>query len=104
MFKIFKPKSRLKADDEYKTKPQLAVEILQAVKALGFEVELVLAHSLYGESGDGINTIEQFGWSYILLSIVTSEKSSSVRGAKRAISKSLKEQQNTLIELIVGSS
>lgn len=54
LFKIFKPKSRFKADDEYKTKPQLAIEILQEVKALGFQVELVLADSLYGESGDVI--------------------------------------------------
>jgi len=66
MFKIFKPKSRLKADDPYKTKPQFAIEILQEVKALGFEVELVLADSLYGESGDVIRTIEQLGWSYIV--------------------------------------
>jgi len=66
LFKSFKPKSRLKPDDSYKTKPQLAIEILQEVKALGFEVELVLAGSLYGESGDVINTIEQFGWSYIV--------------------------------------
>ncbi len=66
LFKSFKPKSRLKPDDSYKTKPQLAIEILQEVKALGFEVELVLAGSLYGESGDVINTTEQFGWSYIV--------------------------------------
>lgn len=65
-FKIFKPKSRLKADDEYKTKPQLAIEILQEVKALGLQVELVLADSLYGESGAVISTIEQLGWSYIV--------------------------------------
>lgn len=66
LFKIFKPKSRFKADDEYKTKPQLAIEILQEVKALGFQVELVLADSLYGESGDVIRTIEHLGWSYIV--------------------------------------
>lgn len=66
LFKIFKPKSRLQADDEYKTKPQLAIEILQEVKALGFQVELVLADSLYGESGDVIRTIEHLGWSYIV--------------------------------------
>lgn len=48
LFKIFKPKSRLQADDDYKTKPQLAIEILQEVKALGFQVELVLADSMQG--------------------------------------------------------
>lgn len=52
LFKIFKPWHRLKAGDEYKTKPQIAVEILQELKAYGFTIKLVLADSLYGESGD----------------------------------------------------
>lgn len=62
LFKIFKPRSRLKAEDEYKTKPQLAIEILREVKAMGFQVELVLTDSLYGESGDVIGAIRQMGW------------------------------------------
>jgi SRSO17 transposase len=49
-FKVFKPQSRLKAGDEYKTKPQLAVEIIEAVKAMGFNIAQVIADSLYGES------------------------------------------------------
>jgi SRSO17 transposase len=50
LFKVFKPQSRLKAGDEYKTKPQLAVEIIEEVKALGFNIAQVVADSLYGES------------------------------------------------------
>jgi len=50
LLKIFKPRHRLKAGDKYKTKPQLAVETLQELKAYGFIIELVLADSLYGES------------------------------------------------------
>jgi SRSO17 transposase len=34
LFKIFKPKSRLQADDDYKTKPQLAIEILQGSQSI----------------------------------------------------------------------
>src|SRR4028118_1406545 len=46
LFKIFKPRHRLKAGDEYKTKPQLAVELLKELRAYGFTIELVLADSL----------------------------------------------------------
>jgi hypothetical protein len=43
MFKIFKPRSCLQVGDKYKTKPELAVEILQELKTLGFQIKLVLA-------------------------------------------------------------
>jgi len=52
LFKIFKPLSRLQPGDVYKTKPELAVEILQELEEWKFQVELVLADSLYGESGE----------------------------------------------------
>jgi len=35
MFKIYKPKSRLNEGDTYKSKPQLAVEIVRELLALG---------------------------------------------------------------------
>ena len=57
MFKIFKPRSCLKVADKYKTKPELAIEILQELKALGLKIKLVLADSLYGESGDVIGVL-----------------------------------------------
>ena len=50
LFKVFKPQSRLKAGDLYKTKPQLAVEIIQELNAMGFNIAQVVADSLYGES------------------------------------------------------
>ena len=50
MFEVYKPKERLKEQDEYKTKPQLAGMMLKQLKAMGFNFELVLADSLYGES------------------------------------------------------
>jgi SRSO17 transposase len=36
MFKIFKPRSCLQEGDKYNTKPELAVEIIQGLKAFGF--------------------------------------------------------------------
>jgi SRSO17 transposase len=50
IFEVYKPKERLKEEDEYKTKPQLAGMMLKHLKEMGFKFELVLADSLYGES------------------------------------------------------
>ena len=65
MSKIFKPKGCLKPEDTYKTKPQLAVEILQELKALGFKIKLVLADSLYGESSRVIDALERLHFNFI---------------------------------------
>src|SRR5260221_11736346 len=51
LFRIFKPESRLKPGDEYKTKPHVAIELVEEVRAVGFRFRVVLADSLYGESG-----------------------------------------------------
>ena len=66
LFKIFKPKGCLKPEDTYKTKPQLAVEILQELKAWGFGIKLVLADSLYGESSNVIDTLERLNYDFIV--------------------------------------
>ena len=39
MFQIFKPKNRLKAGDEYKTKPQIVLEIIHQLKTWGFKIK-----------------------------------------------------------------
>ncbi|BAY86509.1 transposase [Calothrix parasitica NIES-267] len=51
--KIFKPKGTLKEEDKYKTKIQLASEIITELIDYGFNIELVLADSLYGEQRVG---------------------------------------------------
>ncbi|MDJ0899849.1 MAG: IS701 family transposase [Xenococcus sp. MO_188.B8] len=66
IFKIFKPRKRLKESDEYKTKTQLAVEILQELKQWGFKIKLVLADSLYGESGNVIAALNRYKLKYIV--------------------------------------
>jgi SRSO17 transposase len=40
IFKIFKPKSRLQEQDVYKTKPQLAREIINELREIGFKFKL----------------------------------------------------------------
>lgn len=65
-FKIFKPRQRLQPGDEYKTKPQLAVEILRELQAFEFNIELVLADSMYGESGDVIGVLSELKLPFIV--------------------------------------
>jgi SRSO17 transposase len=65
-FKIFKPKNRLQPGDKYKTKPQLAVEIIRELQEWGLKIKLVLADSLYGESGDVIRVLEQLKLEFIV--------------------------------------
>ncbi|MBD2577132.1 IS701 family transposase [Oscillatoria sp. FACHB-1406] len=50
LFEIYKPKKTLKAEDRYQTKTEIAARLVREIVALGFEVEMVLADSLYGES------------------------------------------------------
>ena len=46
LFKIFKPRKCLKPGDEYKTKPEIAQQIIQEITEWGFRIKLVLADSL----------------------------------------------------------
>src|SRR5260370_24057875 len=47
-FRLYKPRRRLKPGDVYKSKPQLAVELIQELAAPGFHFSVVLADSVYG--------------------------------------------------------
>jgi len=51
LFEVYKPKERLKPADIYRSKPEIAA--VRELKAMGFRFKLVLADSLYGESGCG---------------------------------------------------
>ena len=58
-FKIFKPKGTLKPEDRYQTKIQLASSIIEELIEFGFNIELVLADSLYGEASSFISTLNK---------------------------------------------
>lgn len=63
--KIFKPKERLKEEDEYKTKPELAAEIIKELQESGFNIRTVVADSLYGESHSNfVSILEDLGIEY----------------------------------------
>jgi SRSO17 transposase len=49
-FEVFKPKDCLKPGDEFRTKPQIAGQMVCELLAMGFQIDLVLADRFYGES------------------------------------------------------
>jgi len=64
--RVFKPESRLKAGDVSKSKPQLAIEIIEGLLALGLRFSVVLADSLYGESGPFIAALHRHHLQYVV--------------------------------------
>jgi SRSO17 transposase len=66
-FEVYKPKERLKEQEEYQSKPQIAAQMIRQLQAMGFHVELVLADSLYGESKvNFVNVLDELKLPYIL--------------------------------------
>ncbi len=66
LFKIFKPKGKLKPEDQYRTKIELASLIIEELVEFGFEISLVLADSLYGESSAFIQTLDRYKLPWVL--------------------------------------
>jgi len=66
LFRVFKPESRLKPGDFYKSKPQLAIEIIEELVARGFHFSVVLADALYGESGEFISALHRLKLQYVV--------------------------------------
>jgi SRSO17 transposase len=65
-FRLFKPRSCLKPGDIYKSKPQLAIELVQELLARGFTFSVVLADSLYGESGEFVAALHRLGLRFVV--------------------------------------
>ena len=65
-FEVFKPQKRLKKEDKYQTKPHIAIELIQTLKQQGFHFEVVLADSLYGESGDFIAALQKLKLQFVV--------------------------------------
>ena len=66
-FEIYKPKQRLKQGDVYRSKPEIAAQMIKDLRARGFEFSLVLADSLYGESESNfLNCLEELKLDYVV--------------------------------------
>ncbi|MEP0914398.1 IS701 family transposase [Leptolyngbya sp. GB1-A1] len=66
LFKVFKPRRRLKAEDVYQTKLQLAEKIIQELLDFGFHFSLVLADSFYGESHPFLGVLDELKLPWIM--------------------------------------
>jgi SRSO17 transposase len=66
IFKVFKPKKTFKESDKYKTKIELASEIITELIDFGLKIELVLNDSLYGESSQFIRTLDKYKLPYVV--------------------------------------
>jgi SRSO17 transposase len=67
VFEVYKPRERLKSEDKYLTLPQIAVKLMRKLKSIGFKFNLVLADSLYGESGTNfVSVLDEMNLNYIV--------------------------------------
>jgi len=67
LFEIFKPQKRLKEGEKYKSKPEIAGELIEKIIALGFRIKGILSDSLYGESEEKfLRKLEKLGLQYMV--------------------------------------
>ncbi|WP_045868592.1 IS701-like element IS701 family transposase [Tolypothrix sp. PCC 7601] len=67
LFEVYKPRERLQAGDKYRTKPEIAAILIKKLQSMGFKFNLVLADSLYGESGKNfISVLDELNLNYIV--------------------------------------
>ena len=50
IFEVYKPEERLEPGDVYRSKPQIAAQMIRDLRAMRFKFKLVLADCLYGQS------------------------------------------------------
>lgn len=66
IFRVFKPQGTLKPSDKYQTKIDLAGAIITELIDYGFQIKLVLADSLYGESSQFQKILDEYNLPYIV--------------------------------------
>lgn len=67
LFEVYKPKERLKSEEQYRTKPEIVAISIGKLQSLGFKFNLVLADSLYGESGKNfLSVLDELNLNYIV--------------------------------------
>lgn len=67
LFEVYKPRERLQPGDKYHTKPEIAALLIKKLSSMGFNFNLVLADSLYGESSTNfISVLDELKKNYIV--------------------------------------
>jgi SRSO17 transposase len=82
IFEVYKPRERLQPGDKYLTKPEIAAQMIKKLQSMGFRFNLVLADSLYGESGKNfLSVLNEFNLNFIV-AIRSNHKAWGVTGSK----------------------
>ena len=67
LFEVYKPQEKLQPGDKYLTKPQIGAMLIRKLQLMGFRFNLVLADSLYGESGTNfISVLDELDLTYLV--------------------------------------
>jgi SRSO17 transposase len=66
LFRVFKPECRLAENEQHKSKPKIAADLIDGLCERGFNIGLVVADSHYGESSDFINTLWKHRLHYVV--------------------------------------
>ena len=67
LFEVYKPREKLKPEDNYLSKPQIGAMLIRKLQLMGFKFNLVLADSLYGESGTNfISVLDELSLNYLV--------------------------------------
>ena len=67
LFEVYKPREKLQPGDKYLTKPQIGAMLIRKLQLMGFRFNLVLADSLYGESGTNfISVFDELNLNYLV--------------------------------------
>jgi SRSO17 transposase len=67
LFEVYKPRERLQPGDKYRTKPEIAALLIKKLSSMGFNFNLSLADSLYGESSTNfISVLDELKKNYIV--------------------------------------
>lgn len=67
LFEVYKPREKLKPEDKYRSKPEIAAMLIRQLESMGFKFNLVLADSLYGESGTNfLSVLDELSLNYIV--------------------------------------
>ncbi len=65
-FALYKPKTCLKPEDVFRTKPELALDLIQQLLALGLQFEVVLADTVYGERHAFVSALDHLGLQFVV--------------------------------------
>lgn len=67
LFEVYKPREKLKPEERYLSKPQIGAMLIKKLQLMGFKFNLVLADSLYGESGTNfISVLDELSLNYLV--------------------------------------